>query len=717
MSIASHGSLDASQKAFVEAPEGDNIRLLAPAGCGKTLCLLHRCNHLKSLTNTKRTRFLVVMFTRAAKEELSERLNNRPEFSDLKSLVKITTLNSWGWEHIHKMDSVDNPQLVTNNWDKRDLVCNSLKPVWKKHNKVKQAITKDRRKSALPKELIRVVDGFKSLGFDHLHHSSFVEFQKHIDELYKQNLEPKFQEYLNILRKFEILSRDINGDVYSERAYKLSNLEKQDIYDSFFLFWKESCLSLLNIDKFTMDDQKYVACCDEEEQIARNSPLSRNVKLDHVFVDEFQDINPLDLRLIKVIVKRNHSTLTIIGDDDQAIFGWRGASSNYILNPNYFFDLSFREYTLEINYRSPINIVEYSQNLIENNSNRVKKRIKSNISEEANIEMRKTTNLTEDIQYVQRIFDEQSNHVRQSNDSIAIIGRTRSQIIPYQIHFASKNIPFCAAEDLQIFLSEAFKNLLELLQIKTKANEDEQDTQRIIKKVQLLCDFVNRYPFTRRQKEDLGKYLKQRSDFQTVSTAIDVLYSYNQNIWSSLREFIDADTVSDALVKLSDNFTGLKYDFGKAEDDVFYAGPPFTHLAEYACSYRRDYRRFENDIKTAKEKLAYIPPIEDDEDAEQSWRQPLHLMTATRAKGKEFHTVVLLNVNNGIWPSKHAKTSHQQEEERRLFYVAFTRAKKRVIMLLKGTDPSPYIEELRLPEESLRSESPQIMSIQKAAQA
>lgn len=235
--IASHGSLDASQKAFVEAPEGDNIRLLAPAGCGKTLCLLHRCKHLKSLTDTRRTHFLVVMFTRAAKEELSERLNNRPEFSDLKGLVKITTLNSWGWEHIRKMDSVDNPKLVTNNWDKRDLVCNSLKPVWKEHNKVKQAITKGRRRNALPKELIRVVDGFKSLGFDHSHHSSFVEFQKHIDELYKQNLERKFQEYLNILRKFEILSRDINGNVYSERAYKLSNLEKQDIYDSFFLFW------------------------------------------------------------------------------------------------------------------------------------------------------------------------------------------------------------------------------------------------------------------------------------------------------------------------------------------------------------------------------------------------------------------------------------------------------------------------------------------------
>ena len=445
----------------------------------------------------------------------------------------------------------------------------------------------------------------------------------------------------------------------------------------------------------------------------------RNVKLDHVFVDEFQDINPLDLRLIKVIVKRNRSTLTIIGDDDQAIFGWRGASSNYILNPSCFFDLSFKECTLKINYRSPINIIKHSQYLIRNNTNHVNKEIESIDLEEASIEVRKTNSLTQDIQYVEETFNRQSNHVRQPNNHIAIIGRKRSQIIPYQIHFASRNIPFCAAEDLQIFLSKAFKNLLELLQIKTKANEDEQDTQRIINKVQVLCDFVDRYHFNKQKKEALGKHLlKEKSDFQTVSTAIDILYSYDQNIWSSLREFIDADTVSDALVKLSNNFKGLKYDFGKAEDDIFYADPPFTHLIEYAYSYRRDYHKFENDIKAAKDKLAYIPPIEDNEDAEQSWRQPLHLMTATRAKGKEFHTVVLLDVNAGIWPNKHAKTRHEQEEERRLFYVAFTRAKKRVIMLLKGTDPSPYIEELRLPkEESLRSESPQIMSIQKATQA
>jgi len=76
--------LDDSQRAFCEAPENNNTRLLAPAGCGKTLCLLHRCKYLVSQKPDERIRFLIVMFTRSAKQELSARLSDDPEFARLK---------------------------------------------------------------------------------------------------------------------------------------------------------------------------------------------------------------------------------------------------------------------------------------------------------------------------------------------------------------------------------------------------------------------------------------------------------------------------------------------------------------------------------------------------------------------------------------------------------------------------------------------------------
>ncbi len=85
------------------------------------------------------------------------------------------------------------------------------------------------------------------------------------------------------------------------------------------------------------------------------------------------------------------------------------------------------------------------------------------------------------------------------------------------------------------------------------------------------------------------------------------------------------------------------------------------------------------------------------------WKRPIHLMTAIRAKGKEFDTVILLDVNDEIWPNRNAKTPPEKEAERRVFYVAFTRARKRILMFVsdnyrnRKAVPSPFIDELDLP--------------------
>ncbi|MCY4438015.1 MAG: ATP-binding domain-containing protein [Chloroflexi bacterium] len=174
----------------------------------------------------------------------------------------------------------------------------------------------------------------------------------------------------------------------------------------------------------------------------------------------------------------------------------------------------------------------------------------------------------------------------------------------------------------------------------------------------------------------------------------------------AVKAFVNAETVSDALMQLSVNFEGLQYDVGKAEDDIFYTDPPFYQLAEYASHYGEDYDTFIDDIERAKDTLVYIPPFDDDSQDQKTdlWKHPLHLMTALRAKGKEFDTVVLLDVIDGIWPSKNATTPLQTEAERRIFYVAFTRARERVLLLVPkrigrreaNSIESPFIRELGL---------------------
>ena len=162
----------------------------------------------------------------------------------------------------------------------------------------------------------------------------------------------------------------------------------------------------------------------------------------------------------------------------------------------------------------------------------------------------------------------------------------------------------------------------------------------------------------------------------------------------------EATSVSETLNKLSVNFEGLQSDFGKAEEDIFYTDLPFFELAEYASRYGDDYESFVNDIERAKDTLVYIPPF-DDADGENLWGDPLHLMTALRAKGKEFDTVILLDVIDGIWPNRNARTPEQIEAERRVFYVAFTRAKRNILMLINrnmaNSTISPFVDELGLP--------------------
>ena len=79
--------------------------------------------------------------------------------------------------------------------------------------------------------------------------------------------------------------------------------------------------------------------------------------------------------LVRAIVRRSKATVTIAGDDDQAIFEWRGATPEYILDPARFFDVEFETHTLATNYRSPSNIVEHSQRLISYNTRRVEKKL------------------------------------------------------------------------------------------------------------------------------------------------------------------------------------------------------------------------------------------------------------------------------------------------------------------------------------------------------
>lgn len=698
-------TLDASQREFAEAEAG-NIRLLAPAGCGKTLSLLFRCAHLASVGGNQHPRFLIVTFTVAAKQELAERVSKDRRFAEIRDNVEITTLNSWGYRRIRS--AAFKPKLVTSKDDYHFTMLNQLQPIWKKHERVKVAI--EQKSNTTPRRMMGLLDGFKSLGFDHTRQTNYEQFTERLEELRSQGLGPKIEELLDDLVKLGVLASKLDSG-----GKEQAKTGEREVYNSFFRFWRDATEHLIESATFTLEDQKYFAYLDESHKLAEGKRLSGAARYDHVLVDEFQDINPLDLALIKAIVERNRATLTVLGDDDQALFEWRGATPEYILNPERFFEKRFSTFTLSTNYRSPRNIVTRSQELISNNMRRVKKEVHPHLTDEAVIEIRRNKDLNE---AMEEICDEALRLAGDGKDSgsVAIVGRKRSQIIPYQVFFASNGIPFCAAEDLQVFMSGTFDRLLRLIMIKSEADRRQMRTQVADSLIE-LCNVVKRYPLSKSDRETLRTHLN-KSGASTTWTAVEALVDYRGSLKGknpdgktsaamadAIRRFLVAETVSDTLSEMGASFGGLQLDLGKAEDDIFFADPPFFYLAEYAIRYGDDYIRFIEDIELAKEQLAYVPPIQDDNqpsETDEHWKRPIHLMTALRAKGKEFDSVILLDVNDEIWPNRNADTPEQREAERRVFYVAFTRARKQVLMFVsrqfrnRDAVPSPFIEELGL---------------------
>jgi len=164
---------------------------------------------------------------------------------------------------------------------------------------------------------------------------------------------------------------------------------------------------------------------------------------------------------------------------------------------------------------------------------------------------------------------------------------------------------------------------------------------------------------------------------------------------------MEARTVTEAIEQIEKHMAGLRKHYAKGENDIFYKDPPFLYLAEYAARYDDNFLQFVDHVEGAIVSMSYSADSEADA-VDGDLRHSIHLMTALRAKGKEYETVVILDANDGMWPIRHAVTEQELEQERRVFYVAVTRPRKRLIivsteaLLGKPMLITPYVVEMGL---------------------
>lgn len=696
----SRSNLDTAQQAFC-ADTTRALRLLAPAGSGKTYSLLWRCLALlQRATEAKEpARFLIFTFTRVARDELRDRLHANPAFAPLRDCVDVNTLNGWSFRWLKSR--LYNPRLVTSNKERGFLLTNTLQPIWQQHPAVRDLLTDSRRKYRAQRTLMDQLDFLKGLGFRHDRHDSAEAFSEHLKWLIKAGMKNHVMALIDSMHEMEIVPRSAPPEVTVPL-----------VYERFMGFWRDAVVHLYGSAILSFEDQKYWTLVEMEKSLAEGKVTTGIARYHHIFVDEFQDINVLDLRLLDTIAKINKTQCCIVGDDDQAIYEWRGASPDFILAPDRFISFDYNTHILDVNYRCPRNVVALSQRLIQHNKHRVAKRVTAALSRDAIIEVLASPSVDVSADHVLATVRELMDD--DAISSIAIVSRKRSQLIPYQIIFAGDDIPFYAAEDLNVLLSHAFDELKQLLLLNARSTQPLPFGPDPIEGLLSLCDNVKRFPLKKDDRAAIKKHLVSQKP-RTLVAALEAFYTYEGPLkgenaggsmtgefYHAIREFLQAKTVSEAIQALSFGFDGLQKDYGKSLDDVFYADPPFLYLSAYAQRYGNDYAAFYEDVEKAIATLATPPSDDGVDDGSQDWKRKLHLMTALRAKGKEFDVVIILDCNKDIWPSKLALSEEQLEGERRLFYVAFTRAKQRIMMLVdeqifgERAVPSPYLNEMGL---------------------
>ena len=649
------------------------LRVVAPAGAGKTRTLTAKA--VEILSREKSARVLCLTFTNAAADEFKRKASKVS--SSLTERLHVSTVNSFGLEILRSFNDklrIATPSAHIGTVFATIKAMMQESPIWEYESR-----------HSLYQSIFELADVTKALGFSH----------RFDDESAMDSYEFVQTLGLNGILESKMDECEIVGD----------DGEKSFLED-WLPFWQEFTESLWSRNVISLEDQKYWAL----DQLTSNPKALlwlKKRKFTHVFVDEFQDINILDLFLIAMVVESTGASLVIVGDDDQCLYEWRGCTSTFIQFPDQVFaqilkGKTFEKIELEHNYRCPKNIVIHSAKLISNNNERISKQTNPIRKENANIRViplaaaYMTMNVVDEL-----VADLATKHPKHS---VAIVGRKKSQLIPIQILMTKRELSFRVDDDLNVFAGKAFKDFRELLELPTLHSKRRPASQNIADLIALLDRAVK----SRISDSDrTGVYdwlvaneplsLKEAVlHFGTYPKEFRKGYVQPSEIAEKLRYFLESDTVVKCLLIAGLVFKGFQKDFVKSKEDIFYSEPPFSHLADLAVNYENNFDDFLYDIDRAIERAQADDPR----------GAKIELMTALRTKGREFDTVIVLDANDGIFPNKLSEKQGRLEEERRLFYVTVTRTKNNLLLFDsrringKQLTPSRFIDEMELPKSS-----------------
>lgn len=477
-----------------------------------------------------------------------------------------------------------------------------------------------------------------------------------------------------------------------DKAKRMLPEKYQFFYEILFEKYHRRCEELGYID---FDDMVYLC-----KKLLKKVPSIRSMwqnQFSYILIDEFQDINPIQYEVVKLLAGENTS-LFAVGDDDQSIYGFRGSDIHCLWSFQKDFDA--KTLYLSTNYRSKQEIVTASTKVIMANSNRFSKQLKAYQKEADESSMmnsfgEKVVSLLAfkdaDMEY-KDILQRIKKALVSSKESIAVLFRTNLGMQRFSSYLTKENIPFEMKEKVtSVYEHMVSKDLLAYLSI-IRGTDDLNLYERILNKplrylnqealfgqynpIQNLMEYYIKNPNLPYNMERIKavreldkniRYIKQKSLFLQLQYVLNKM-GYREY----LNRIAGANTIKrDEYIRICDYILADATLYDNLDDYI-----------DFIKTYNQQIENQKEDSKLKREDIQ------------------IHLMTAHGSKGLEFDTVILPDCNEGNYPYGKLLIDEEVEEERRIFYVAMTRAKKHLLMTyLTGNDrkselPSRFLNPL-----------------------
>lgn len=405
-------------------------------------------------------------------------------------------------------------------------------------------------------------------------------------------------------------------------------------------------------------------------------------KYQYILIDEFQDISRVQYEIIKLLAKPQDN-LFIVGDDDQSIYRFRGAKPEIMLNFKKDYPQA-KQILLDTNYRSTKEILHTANRLIEKNNVRFSKKIKSDNDIGKPVDIKEFKNQQDESTYVLRLIDSYLKNGLEYND-IAVLYRTNTNPRLLVEKLMEYNIPFKIKDTIpNIYDHWMTKNIIAYIKIALGDSTRKSFLQIINRPKRYIARDAFQNPIV--DLDDIREYYEDKS---YVTERVDRL-EYDLNMLEKMNPYAAINYIRkgigyDDYVKEYASFRRIK------EEDLFEL---LDELQETARNYPTYSLWFEHIEKYGEELKKQVKDRFAKKDG-------IELATMHSSKGLEYKTVIIIDALEGVTPHKRAVLPEDIEEERRLFYVAMTRAILQLHIFYpierygKDTKPSRFVEEIR----------------------